>query len=179
MSHELAVEGDKVLEKDERGNVLSEKEYTRVHAGYLAASHNKSLSQETRDNAAHLATDLSIAHGDAPGDPTHASTSHRSHHSASPRTSHVHSGGAEEVEDELASDVHVEPHIKVHHHEDAHHHISHGSHGVSDTVHDAIVHEHRVIGGYKAVLHRPTTTDEGRQHARDKLQAMGIDPDSI
>lgn len=77
MSTELSVEdGNRVIERDEHGNVVSEKvrrhcllsgrcaspgdaadiravldrpqDYTRVQAGYKAAAHNKSLTKETR-----------------------------------------------------------------------------------------------------------------------------------
>lgn len=81
MSTELSVEdGNRVIERDEHGNVVSEKvrrrhcsplvsfrrtphhsrvgpdvscpvrvqDYTRVQAGYKAATHNKSLTKETR-----------------------------------------------------------------------------------------------------------------------------------
>ncbi|GAA6030434.1 hypothetical protein JCM8097_009106 [Rhodosporidiobolus ruineniae] len=143
-SHELQVDGDRVLERDEHGNVISTKDYTRVHAGYAAAAHNKKLSSETREHAEEIMHDLEAAHGDDEGIKP----------SGSPKASH--SKPAAE-------------HAK-HHHKDT---------PADDEDHAAEVHEHRVIGGYKAALHRDTTSDEAKQHAREKLGEMGVDPDTL
>ncbi|GAA6004098.1 hypothetical protein JCM10207_002425 [Rhodosporidiobolus poonsookiae] len=156
MAHELSVEGEKVIERDEHGNVISSKNYSRVHAGYAAAAHNKTLVAETRENAEHIMHDLEAAHGDAPA------TESDSKASGSPKTSHAkpaveHAGG-----------------------EGSRHH-SHDPKNLGagttdeERMHADEVHQHRVIGGYKATLHRDTTSEEAKQHARDKLDEMGVD----
>ncbi|BGP18060.1 hypothetical protein JCM10213_008404 [Rhodosporidiobolus nylandii] len=109
MSHELSVEGDKVLEKDEAGNVISSKDYTRVHAGYVAASHNKRLPEETRH--AQLAHDLAVAHGDEdkageqPSKPAvQEGGSHKHSHDHSRNT---HPGVSDEVHNQQVHEHHV------------------------------------------------------------------------
>ncbi|GAA5974528.1 hypothetical protein JCM11641_002076 [Rhodosporidiobolus odoratus] len=150
MSHELAVEGDKVLEKDERG-----KDYTRVHSGYVAASHNKRFSQETRDNAAHLAADLEAAH-------------HPDSHPKPAASSQSHSHSKKEE-----------------HHDVGGHDLRHssseeqGDHSSPSKNDGRSAHEHHVIGGYKATLHRADRSEEAKEHAREKLEEMGVDPDTV
>ncbi|BGP18054.1 hypothetical protein JCM10213_008410 [Rhodosporidiobolus nylandii] len=155
MSHELSVEGEKVLEKDEAGNVISSKDYTRVHAGYVAASHNKRFPEETRHTAEQLAHDLAVAHGDE--DAGAGATG-----SSKPQPA---TGG------------------------DAAHHVGHlkhdeqGWHGAEEHVkaadtHADEVHQHRVAAGYKAALKREGVSEEAKQHAREKLEEMGIHPDA-
>ncbi|GAA5903272.1 Con-6 family protein [Sporobolomyces salmoneus] len=81
MAHELRVEGDKVIESDSKGHVVSTKDYSHVHAGYVATTHNPRVSEGAKQNAEQLLHDLEAAHGDAP------STSH----------SHAAQGGEEHV----------------------------------------------------------------------------------
>ncbi|GAA5966951.1 hypothetical protein JCM3765_004411 [Sporobolomyces pararoseus] len=66
MAHQLRVEGDKVIESDEKGHVLAEKDYSHVHAGYIATLHNPRVHQETKENAEKLLHGLEVAHGDTP-----------------------------------------------------------------------------------------------------------------
>ncbi|KAJ8292800.1 hypothetical protein OF846_004068 [Rhodotorula toruloides] len=49
MSHELYVEGNKVTETDPSGYIQSEKDYTRVQAGYKAVAHNPAMASSTRE----------------------------------------------------------------------------------------------------------------------------------
>ncbi|GAA5985116.1 hypothetical protein JCM5350_000847 [Sporobolomyces pararoseus] len=66
MAHQLRVEGDKVIEADEQGHVLAKKDYSHVHAGYVATLHSPRVSQEAKENAEKLLHDLEVAHGDTP-----------------------------------------------------------------------------------------------------------------
>ncbi|GAA5966948.1 hypothetical protein JCM3765_004408 [Sporobolomyces pararoseus] len=66
MAHELRVEGDKVIESDETGHVVAQKDYNRVHAGYVATTHNPRVSDEAKQNAETILHDLEAAHGDTP-----------------------------------------------------------------------------------------------------------------
>ncbi|GAA5824709.1 hypothetical protein JCM5353_004418 [Sporobolomyces roseus] len=127
MAHELHVEGDKVIEQDDKGHVLSTKDYTHVHSGYLATTHNPRVSQEAKETAEQLLRDLEAAHGDEPG----GSKSHSPSHSK-----------------------------KVEKHE----------------THEEEVHRHRQIGSYKAILHRDDRGEEAKQHAREMLEKLGVDP---
>ncbi|GAA5930900.1 Con-6 family protein [Sporobolomyces koalae] len=74
MAHQLSVEGNKVIESDEKGQVVAEKSYNRVHAGYVAAVHNPRVSAEAKE-AKKILHDLEAAHGDKPSD-LHQSESH-------------------------------------------------------------------------------------------------------
>ncbi|CEQ41731.1 SPOSA6832_03494 [Sporobolomyces salmonicolor] len=113
MVNHLEVNGKKVIEKDEHGNVVSEKDYGRVRAGYQAALHNPATSVETKRTAEKMLRTLESQHGEAP---------------------------------------------VVHH---------------DNPEHNDEVHLHRVIGSYKAVLHRPTASDEAKRHAKEVLREMG------
>ncbi|GAA5822528.1 hypothetical protein JCM11251_006369 [Rhodosporidiobolus azoricus] len=159
MSHELTVEGDKVIERDEHGKVISEKDYTRVHAGYAAAAHNKTFTEERREASEQIMHDLEAAHGNLPS-PAHSkpATSSSSHKKKSKEdeSGHHDTGG-----------------------HDLRHSVSSEGGEVSAEGHEQTVHDHRVIGGLKAALHRESTSEEGKQHAREKLEAMGIDPDTV
>ncbi|GAA5907231.1 hypothetical protein JCM6882_008396 [Rhodosporidiobolus microsporus] len=165
MSHELSVEGDKVIERDERGKVVSEKDYTRVHAGYAAAAHNKNFTDERREASEQIMHDLEVAHGDPP-----SPSSSKGHH-PKPATSSSSKKSHEGEE----------------HHDVGGHDLRRAVSGEGDEAegvetaeeHAQLVHDHRVIGGLKAALHRDSTSDEGKQHAREKLEAMGIDPDTV
>ncbi|GAA5903268.1 Con-6 family protein [Sporobolomyces salmoneus] len=66
MAHELRVEGDKVIESDAQGHLLSTKDYSHVHAGYVATLHNPRVSDEAKQGAEKLLHELEIAHGDTP-----------------------------------------------------------------------------------------------------------------
>ncbi|GAA5869967.1 hypothetical protein JCM8547_008116 [Rhodosporidiobolus lusitaniae] len=48
-----------------------------------------------------------------------------------------------------------------------------------DKGHEAEVHEHRVIGGLKATLKRDGVSEEAKEHARERLEEMGIDVDKL
>ncbi|GAA5924820.1 hypothetical protein JCM1841_006943 [Sporobolomyces salmonicolor] len=63
MAHELSVEGDKVIERDEHGNLIGEKNYEAVHRGYLAATHNPRVGSEAKHSAEKILHDLEAAHG--------------------------------------------------------------------------------------------------------------------
>ncbi|GAA6007409.1 hypothetical protein JCM11491_004153 [Sporobolomyces phaffii] len=121
MAHELRVEGDKVIESDPEGHVLATKDYSHVHAGYVATTHNPRVSQEAKHTAEQMLHDLEIAHGDDPAKVSHGAA------------------------------VHVE-------------------------THDEEVHRHRQIGAYKGILHKKDVSDEAKQHAREQLEAFGVDP---
>ncbi|GAA6030227.1 hypothetical protein JCM8097_008998 [Rhodosporidiobolus ruineniae] len=43
----------------------------------------------------------------------------------------------------------------------------------ASTSHEDTVHQHRVVGGLKANLHRDDRSEETKQNIRDKLQEMG------
>ncbi|GAA5865005.1 hypothetical protein JCM8547_004270 [Rhodosporidiobolus lusitaniae] len=151
MVHELKVEGDKVIETDDQGNVVSTKNYTSVHAGYAATAHNKRYSDETRENAENIMHDLEAAHdagmqGEDDSKP-----------SGSPKR------GAKPAGEHHISDV------TRHHHEAS----------KSETQHASEVHDHRRIGGLKAALHNPNTSEEGKERVRGELEEMGVDPDSV
>ncbi|GAA5916196.1 hypothetical protein JCM5296_003811 [Sporobolomyces johnsonii] len=120
MANHLEVIGEKVIEKDERGRVISEKDYGRVHAGYQAALHNPKLSDETKRTTEKILRSLESQHSDAPVVPADAPV--------------------------------------VHH---------------DDPEHNDEVHLHRVIGSYKAVLHRATSSEDAKRHAKEMLREMG------
>ena len=84
MAHELRVEGDKVIEQDDKGHVLSTKvsrdsllnlclhetdcrvrldrqDYTHVHSGYLATTHNPRVSQEAKEVRSNFVSSVSLA----------------------------------------------------------------------------------------------------------------------
>ncbi|GAA5977185.1 hypothetical protein JCM10908_004888 [Rhodotorula pacifica] len=141
MTTELSVEhGNRVIERDEQGNErrVREGDYTRVQAGYKAASHNKSLTEDTRKNAEHMLHDLEAQHEQVEGGAgggKHASTSEQKKEVVTPRQS---------SEDSAQS------------HEDA-------------------VHQHRVIGGLKANLHRSDRSVETKEAIKEKLRELDAD----
>ncbi|BGP51554.1 hypothetical protein JCM10450v2_007500 [Rhodotorula kratochvilovae] len=61
-THELSVEGEKVLERTESGTIVAEKDYDHVIRGYKAAAHNPRFTEETHKNAEHIRHDLEAAH---------------------------------------------------------------------------------------------------------------------
>ncbi|BGO93282.1 hypothetical protein NBRC10512_006196 [Rhodotorula toruloides] len=65
MSHELYVEGNKVTETDPSGYIQSEKDYTRVQAGYKAVAHNPAMASSTREEAERTLSELEQAHADS------------------------------------------------------------------------------------------------------------------
>ncbi|BGP33731.1 hypothetical protein JCM10296v2_005535 [Rhodotorula toruloides] len=65
MSHERYVEGNKVTETDPSGYIQSEKDYTRVQAGYKAVAHNPAMASSTREEAHCTLSELEQAHGDS------------------------------------------------------------------------------------------------------------------
>ncbi|GAA5869183.1 hypothetical protein JCM1840_004318 [Sporobolomyces johnsonii] len=145
MAHELSVEGDKVVERDEHGNLIGEKDYSAVHRGYLAATHNPRVGPEAKHSAEKILHDLEAAHGEGvieeEAQSTKPSGSPKSHKAAL-------------------------PHVKEK--------TQRGGGGGDDD--EGEVHRHRVIGSYKAILHRDDRSDEAKQHARAKLREMGVDP---
>ncbi|TNY20220.1 hypothetical protein DMC30DRAFT_417200 [Rhodotorula diobovata] len=89
-THELSVEGEKVLERTESGTVVAEKDYDHVIRGYKAAEHNPRFNEETHKNAEHIRHDLEAAHDAQPA----AGSKGRHHHQAS----HEHKGETHEEE---------------------------------------------------------------------------------
>ncbi|GAA6059921.1 hypothetical protein JCM10212_003061 [Sporobolomyces blumeae] len=142
MAHEISVEGEKVVERDEHGHVVSTKDYANVHRGYLATTHNKRVSDEARENAEQMLHDLEAAHGDAES-PSKAKPSSPSHK-------------------------------KQASHETSPSHAKKSSQG-HDQAHDEDVHQQRVIAGYKSTLSRHDTSDEAKEHAREKLAELGVE----
>ncbi|GAA5985041.1 hypothetical protein JCM11641_000826 [Rhodosporidiobolus odoratus] len=70
MSHNLTVESERVYELDEQGNTIAEKgAYNRVQAGFKAASHNPTLSEDKREEAQQTLDDLHAQHDDADAKP--------------------------------------------------------------------------------------------------------------
>ncbi|KWU43527.1 hypothetical protein RHOSPDRAFT_26315 [Rhodotorula sp. JG-1b] len=139
MSTELSVEdGNRVIERDEHGNVVSEKDYTRVQAGYKAAAHNKSLTKETRQNAETMLHDLEAQHDRVGG------------------------GGGSAGEYKPEDDEEVEEQGSA-------------GGGAPAQSHEETVHQHRIIGGLKANLHRSDRSDETKEEIKQKLRDMGAD----
>ncbi|GAA6048518.1 hypothetical protein JCM3770_006533 [Rhodotorula araucariae] len=60
-NHTFKVHGDMVEEDDGHGHI-TEKSYTRVHAGLAAAMHNKGFSEETRAKAEQQLHELEMQH---------------------------------------------------------------------------------------------------------------------
>ncbi|GAA5867543.1 hypothetical protein JCM3774_003872 [Rhodotorula dairenensis] len=140
MTTELSVkDGNRVIERDERGNVVSDKDYVRVQAGYKAAAHNESLTEATRKHAESMLHDLEAQHGQ------------------------VGSGGSEEhkrADDELVEEGSVH---------------AGGAGATLAQTHEEMVHQHRIIGGLKANLHRSDRSDETKEEIKQKLRDMGAD----
>ncbi|BGO95381.1 hypothetical protein NBRC10512_001848 [Rhodotorula toruloides] len=161
MTHELQVEGDKVVERDEQGNVISEKDYAHVIRGYKAATHNPPVSSEHKKEAAEILHDLEKAHGDAPEASAGASTSPKHHGEGHKGRPHIEKHVAEGGE-----------------HEHGHAKAATGSSGPgSSAAHEEEVHRHRVIGGLKANLHRDDRSEETKESIREKLHEMGEEAD--
>ncbi|GAA5957835.1 hypothetical protein JCM8115_006262 [Rhodotorula mucilaginosa] len=140
MSTELSVEdGNRVIERDEHGNVVSEKDYTRVQAGYKAAAHNKSLTKETRQNAETMLHDLEAQHDRVGGGGGNAGKP----------------DDDEELEEQGSAD-------------------SVGG-GAPAQSHEETVHQHRVIGGLKANLHRSDRSDQTKEEIKQKLRELEAD----
>ncbi|GAA5878128.1 hypothetical protein JCM16303_002855 [Sporobolomyces ruberrimus] len=146
MAHELRVEGDKVVESDQQGHVLATKDYSRVHAGYLATTHNPRVSDEAKHNAETILHDLEAAHGDTEASsPSKAKTV--SHDASAAGGHETRSHDHHELTAEEQSKHHAEE-----------------------------VHLHRQIGAYKAILHRDDRSEEAKKHAREELEKLGVDP---
>ncbi|GAA5886709.1 hypothetical protein JCM6882_005865 [Rhodosporidiobolus microsporus] len=140
MSAELRVEGEKVYEVDAQGNTVSVKgDYNRVQAGYKAASHNPSLTEETLEGAETTLHNLRAQHDD-----TGASSS------AKPAATTSSSRKIAPTGDEY---------------------VVEGEEGMA--AHDREVHQHRVVGGLKANLHRDDRSEETKDEIRKKLSDMG------
>ncbi|KPV71882.1 uncharacterized protein RHOBADRAFT_47332 [Rhodotorula graminis WP1] len=96
-THELSVEGDKVLERTESGTLVAEKDYDHVVRGYKAAEHNPRFTEQTHKNAEHIRHDLEAAHDEQelqenqPHDTRH-------HHSDSHAKDKLHKGESHEDE---------------------------------------------------------------------------------
>ncbi|GAA5917495.1 hypothetical protein JCM5296_001677 [Sporobolomyces johnsonii] len=148
MAHELSVEGDKVVERDEHGNLIGEKDYSAVHRGYLAATHNPRVGPEAKHSAEKILHDLEAAHGEhgegvdeeGKAQSTQPSGSPKSHKAALPHHKEKTQRGG----------------------------------GGDDDDGEGEVHRHRVIGGLKATLHRGDRSDEAKEHARETLREMGV-----
>ncbi|GAA6046814.1 hypothetical protein JCM3770_005656 [Rhodotorula araucariae] len=103
-THELSVQGDKVLERTESGTIVAAKDYDHVVRGYKAAAHNPRFTEETHKNAEHILHDLEDAHEaqvaehSSSGSPKHtkpATTSSSAHHGK--QTVHKDESHEEEV----------------------------------------------------------------------------------
>ncbi|BGP27523.1 hypothetical protein Rt10032_c15g5502 [Rhodotorula toruloides] len=153
MTHELQVEGDKVVERDLQGNVIAEKDYAHVIRGYKAATHNPRVSSEHKKEAAEILHDLEKAHGETPEASASASTHAQGHKGR----------------------LHVEKHaVEGGEHESGHAKAATSS---SSEAHEEEVHRHRVIAGLKANLHRDDRSEETKESIREKLHEMGEEAD--
>ncbi|GAA6007432.1 hypothetical protein JCM11491_004161 [Sporobolomyces phaffii] len=156
MTHQLDVERDKVVETDAEGHVLATKDYTRVHAGYVATTHNPRVSDAAKHNAEQLLYDLESAHGDV-----------------APSSSSAARGRGDEQ-------VHVPTTAENPHdtrsHDDPHAFHRHDDELEREQLHAHEVHRHRQIGAYKGVLYKQGVSDEAKQHARNELEKLGVDP---
>ncbi|GAA6060883.1 hypothetical protein JCM10212_000166 [Sporobolomyces blumeae] len=150
MAHQLSVEGDKVIERDEHGHVVSTKDYAHVHRGYLATSHNLSVSEEARQNAEEILHDLELAHGDKPS--ASPGQSKAKAHPPSPKTPKGHD---------------APPHAtRAHDHDEE----------LDEAARKEEIHRHRQIGTYRGIL-KKNVSPEAKQHARDMLAKLGAPVD--
>ncbi|BGP20009.1 hypothetical protein JCM10213_000609 [Rhodosporidiobolus nylandii] len=62
--HTLHVEGERILERDEHGTVVAEKDFTRTVQAYERAANNKHTSKEKKEEDLHIVRDLKAAHDD-------------------------------------------------------------------------------------------------------------------
>ncbi|GAA5985108.1 hypothetical protein JCM5350_000844 [Sporobolomyces pararoseus] len=162
MAHELRVEGDKVIESDAQGHVVAQKNYSHVHAGYVAATHNPRVSDEAKHNAETILHDLEAAHGDTPSKQAHDAqdSGHNTRsHDHPPAQSHAST---------------TETGTKVDHSEEVHRHRN--SLPLQSLITYGGVDDLWQIGGYKSTLHRDDTSEEAKAHARDALKELGVDP---
>ncbi|GAA6031265.1 hypothetical protein JCM8097_005574 [Rhodosporidiobolus ruineniae] len=161
MSHDLHVEDNQVYEgSHERGLMrpflpAPEQEFNRVAGGLKASSHNPNLSKSTRQHAQEQLDDLLLQQHDADADYESDSGSKPATRSHDKKTSSASS--KKKSSGKQASSGH---NTRASHHQDA------------ETTHD-----HRVIGGLKANLHRDDRSEATKDSIREKLRDLGEDAD--
>ncbi|GAA5869242.1 hypothetical protein JCM1840_004331 [Sporobolomyces johnsonii] len=120
--------------------------YEAVHRGYLAATHNPRVGGEAKRSAEKVLHDLETAHSEGVVEGEAKAT----------KASGLHKEKSP-YDDDGGDDVHKHRRVCPP--------FSHRNR--------SLVSPRAVIGGLKATLHRDDRSDETKEHAKEKLRAMG------
>jgi len=171
-------------EADHQGEVSVEgKNPGNVIGGYKAAAHNPNLPEESREHAKEVLEQMGVDADEK---------AETQHHQAADKVEDIdltykhkgnviggyratlHNPNSSDEAKEHAKKMLKEMGVDPEGHADSHHQYASAEETAQDTLGK---NPGNVIGGYRATLHNPNSSEEAKEHARKELKKLGADPE--